>query len=628
MGAGRLFDEPGGAADDAARVAALEAELDAARLQAEAQRVENEQLHEANEQLRDELASHEACASLPSDTDNAAAGKPFSGGEAPSPATLAGMLATLEARQADLAARAAGEHSGDVGDVQVVGRDLVEVVEASRRLQGLCAAVQAEALAGLNQVQHVPSLPPHVSSRSMRAETLTGAEAGAALLVSRDSAGLRTAEALTLTRVFTRTLGALREGALTEWHARILLHESAQLSDDQRRRVEAEVLEYACGHTGPQLRARIKQVIARIAPTDTEQAHARARAGRRVWAQPGLDGMGTFGAELPVEDLAALMTAIEAAASAEQSASPDDGRTMDHRRADALAAMGWSALTTGHIGAPAPTSRGTNASSTNGDTTANTETSTGTDSGSATTGTEASSPSAQPAAGESSAQGPARDGPGRCCRGAVNTESSAAAESATGSAAGSAGGGLRLQNTRGKPVTDNVTVPYSTLIGIDDHPGQLAGYGTITADVARRIATLGTWRRILTDPINGAPLDYGRTRYEPPPDLAAFIALRDGRCVFPGCSRTAHTSQVDHTTPYSDGGPTSHDNLGCLDQVCHLLKTFAGWTVTQNPHRPGHFDWTSPLGYTHTVEPEPVGPIVQAEADPGEGPEEQDIPPF
>src|SRR5690625_1660757 len=217
--------------------------------------------------------------------------------------------------------------------------------------------------------------------------------------------------------------------------------------------------------------------------------------------------MGTLGAELPVEDLAALMTAIEAAAAAAKTAYPDDGRSMDNRRADALAAMGWSALADGHIGSGhvAASDSSTNASSTNGDSTASsetsTETSTGTHSDSTTAGTEASSPSArpdvgdnsaQPDAGESSAQGSARDGPGRCCCGAVNTQSSAAA--------GSAGGGLRLQNTRGKPVTVNVTVPYSTLIGIDDHPGQLAGYGTITADVARRIAAAGTWRRILTDP--------------------------------------------------------------------------------------------------------------------------------
>src|SRR5699024_1233738 len=152
MSAGRLFDGPGGASDDdAARIALLEAELNAARLQAEARRVENEQ-------LREELATERART-----VSGDAAGKPFSGDVLPSPATLAGMLATLEARQADVAARAVGEHGGDVGDVQVVGRDLVEIVEASRRWQGLCAAVQAEGLAGLSQVQHVPVLPAEVS---------------------------------------------------------------------------------------------------------------------------------------------------------------------------------------------------------------------------------------------------------------------------------------------------------------------------------------------------------------------------------------------------------------------------------------------------------------------------------
>src|SRR5690625_7478161 len=116
MSAGRLFDEPGGASDDAARIARLEAELNASRLQAEARRVENEQ-------LREELAWHEACASRPSGTDNAAAGEEVSGGEVPSPATSAGMLATLEARQGALAARAAGAHGGDVVEGGGGGRD-------------------------------------------------------------------------------------------------------------------------------------------------------------------------------------------------------------------------------------------------------------------------------------------------------------------------------------------------------------------------------------------------------------------------------------------------------------------------------------------------------------------------
>src|SRR5690625_997851 len=217
MAAGRLVGEPGGCSDDAARIAALEAELRATRLESEARRVENDHLHEVNEQLREELATERA---------RAVSGDPpegFSGGAAPSPDTMAGMLATLQRCQADLTARAAG---ADIGDVRVVGRDLVEVIEAARRLQAFGFAIQAEALAGLNQVQHLPALPAGVSSAAMRTETLTGAEAAAALLVSRDAARARTADALMLTRVFSRTLGALRAGWITDWHARILLTET------------------------------------------------------------------------------------------------------------------------------------------------------------------------------------------------------------------------------------------------------------------------------------------------------------------------------------------------------------------------------------------------------------------
>src|SRR5690625_3084342 len=526
MSAGRLVGEPGGCSDDAARIAALEAELDAAWLQCEARRVESDQLHEVNEQLRAELASHGAGASVSSGADSPdSAGEGFSGGAAPSPDTMAGMLATLQRCQGDLTARAAG---ADIGDVRVVGRDLVEVIEAARRLQAFGFAIQAEALAGLNQVQHLPVLPAGVSSAAMRTETLTGAEAAAGLLVSRDAARARTADALMLTRVFSRTLGALRAGWITDWHARILLAETAHLDDNQRLQVEDAVLDDADGRTGSELRRKIKQVVARIAPRDTEEAHARAREDRRVWAQPGLDGMGTLGAELPIEDLAAVMTAIEAAAAAAKTTDPDDGRSMDNRRADALAAMGWTALATGHISAST----------------------------------------------EEAARG--------CCCGALSTASTpaaaatttaAAAAGAAGAGAGAGGdGGLRLQNTRGKPVTVNVTVPYSTLIGIDEHPGELAGYGTITAHVARRIATAGTWRRILTYPVNGAPLDYGHTRYKPPPNLATFIALRDGTYIIPGCQRTAQATQADHTIPYADGDTTAHHNLGSLRSEEHTSE--------------------------------------------------------
>ena len=174
-----------------------------------------------------------------------------------------------------------------------------------------------------------------------------------------------------------------------------------------------------------------------------------------------------------------------------------------------------------------------------------------------------------------------------------------------------------------------MTVPYSTLIGIDDQPGELAGYGPITAEVARRIAGHGTWRRLLTDPATGALLDYGRSRYTPPADLVDHLIARDGTCRFPTCSQPAHRCQIDHTIPVgTPGWSTSPANTGHLSTGCHNGKTHAGWRLTQT--RPGSFHWQAPTGHRYTVEPEPVGPIVRPAVPPSDtrGRDPDDIPPF
>lgn len=46
--------------------------------------------------------------------------------------------------------------------------------------------------------------------------------------------------------------------------------------------------------------------------------------------------------------------------------------------------------------------------------------------------------------------------------------------------------------------TIHVGVNLTTLLGLDDLPGHLAGHGFIDADLAREIAADGTWRRVLT----------------------------------------------------------------------------------------------------------------------------------
>jgi hypothetical protein len=181
----------------------------------------------------------------------------------------------------------------------------------------------------------------------------------------------------------------------------------------------------------------------------------------------------------------------------------------------------------------------------------------------------------------------------------------------------------------GRAASVGVTVPISTLLGIDQQPGHLHGYGPITADVARRIATKGTWRRLLTDPVTGTLLDYGTTRYTPPADLVEHVNARDRTCRFPTCTHPAETCDFDHTTPMGEGGPTSASNGGPLHRGHHVDKTHHGWRLEQP--QPGRFVWTAPTGHTYEVDPEIIGPLVPADEPPEPEPPPEadpDPPPF
>jgi hypothetical protein len=137
---------------------------------------------------------------------------------------------------------------------------------------------------------------------------------------------------------------------------------------------------------------------------------------------------------------------------------------------------------------------------------------------------------------------------------------------------------------------------------------ELRGAGPVSADVVRDLLTdpevAVTMRRLVTDPVTGHLLDYGRRVYQVPQRLREYVVARDRVCRFPGCRRAAARSQIDHAQAWNDGGDTSPANLGALCLRHHQLKTHAGWTITDS--RPdGSCTWTSPHGRTYEHEPPP-----------------------
>ncbi|HEY2176689.1 MAG TPA: DUF222 domain-containing protein, partial [Mycobacteriales bacterium] len=177
-----------------------------------------------------------------------------------------------------------------------------------------------------------------------------------------------------------------------------------------------------------------------------------------------------------------------------------------------------------------------------------------------------------------------------------------------------------LAHTRGPgqptPALIQVTVAATTLLGADHHPAHLTGYGPITAAEARRIATDGRWRRLLTDPTTGALLDYGRRSYPTPAPLADHVRARDHTCRFPGCRQPATTADLDHTTPYPTG-PTTATNLAALCRHHHRLKHHTRWTVTQDDD--ATLTWTTPTGRRHVTRPPALSETAPQDHDPDTG---------
>ncbi|MCL2466653.1 MAG: HNH endonuclease, partial [Micrococcales bacterium] len=146
----------------------------------------------------------------------------------------------------------------------------------------------------------------------------------------------------------------------------------------------------------------------------------------------------------------------------------------------------------------------------------------------------------------------------------------------------------------------NVTISAASLLGVTDEPGHVIGAGTIDAVTARALAHDGPWRRVVTDPLTGAVLDVGRTKYRPPAAIAAHVAAQDPHCVCSTCTQPAGRCDLDHTTEWRHGGTTTTSNLAPLCRASHTLKTDGHLHLTTTA--PGVYQWTTALGTRYQVD--------------------------
>ena len=162
--------------------------------------------------------------------------------------------------------------------------------------------------------------------------------------------------------------------------------------------------------------------------------------------------------------------------------------------------------------------------------------------------------------------------------------------------------GNGLQTTgRDRGVID-IQVELTTLLELDDKPGELPGWGPVIADMARKVIREqfeSEWRYTVTDQ-DGAVVSNGTTRRRPTAAQRRQVQSEALTCVWPTCRADSMHCDLDHNQPWVEHGPTEPENLAPLCRHHHVIR-HNGWTITQI--QSGAYRLTSPLGHTYTSQP-------------------------
>lgn len=492
---------------------------------------------------------------------------------------------------------------------QLSDYDLVDAVKIATRVESWAHAHVTRLVAALARRADMRPLWNRLAGPEPKQRSVAGETLAAALATSPFAANALVREATSYDTVLPGTADALAEGRIDAAKARAFVQRLSDQVPQIANAVESEVLPYAETHTVTEIRRKLDKTLIRTDPQDAVIRHRDARRNRLVTHPRALpDGMASMYMILPAVDAVRVDGVLERAARSAKSCG--DTRTLDQLRVDGMRDLvvgsddPWPVTWTGggHDETTASGDGGTGSGNGNG------------------SGT--------------------RSGSGKRQR-----------RTRTGSQS-------RAGMRPGAEVL--VTMPLSTLIGADNQPADLAGYGPIDPITARTLAAGGVWRRLVHDDLTGTVLDVGRTRYRPPADLAEHVRIRDRRCVFPGCTIPAEHTDLDHTIDYHPGtrslhvrgiappddadpphttdappgdpapsdptpagpvpnsevldtpishapepssplGTTSAGNLGPLCRRHHRVKTETRFTLRQTT--PGVFEWTSPTGHRYLVQP-------------------------
>jgi hypothetical protein len=486
------------------------------------------------------------------------------GGSSVSPAQAgsgfeSGGVLDIGAPDATLAALAdAASRDGQLAELD--DDELIGVMRAWQRLEAWCASGMLTAVAELARRRPADGTAP-APPRQFPAQLseFVGDEIAAATALTARTAGLCQDLALDLALRLPGTARALHCGIIDRAKARLIAEATRILPDEQARAAEAQVLPQAGQQTTGQLRAALARAVLAIDPEAATRRREEAQKDPRVrrWQEDaGTAALAGYG--LPPADVLAADQRLTNRARVLR----DAGRpgTLEELRARV-----YLDLLLDRDSAPART-------------------------------------------------------PGQ---------------------AGPAGPDQTAKTSQPPAAQLTLIVPLATLAGATSEPGHIDGFGPIDPSVARDLATQAAnhpaSRLCLTvtdtdgrlighgclpgrppnlaqaasgsftitiNPLARGSCDHRHQEpgYQPSRQLRHLINARTSTCSAPGCQRPAARCDLDHTTPYDQGGRTCECNLAPLCRHHHRCKQADGWRLEQIS--PGVMRWITPAGRQYRTGPE------------------------
>ena len=227
---------------------------------------------------------------------------------------------------------------------------LVEAMKAGARMRSWCDAFVAAAMAAFWRRRQAEAATM-VAERDDRYESpvdgspdaMWGAaeEIAAALRLSPRTVQSYIDDAVRLTRDLPDTFRAVRSGEISMSQARVILDATEDLLVEGQQRVEERVLRRAPEQTQAQLRAACRRAVASVDSDAADKRHARAVRARTVRKQALPDGMAGLWFTHTADVVESVWVAVNGLADAAKvpAQAGGDGRSVDERRADAMAAV-------------------------------------------------------------------------------------------------------------------------------------------------------------------------------------------------------------------------------------------------------------------------------------------------